>query len=641
MATDPIVLAAQARAVIQPLHGLNNVVIRFKTDESEYDEDKLDDRDKAAAGDGGHFRADKNVLTINLDRVITKGKSRPAKLDSIEDFRLHPVLAGVAAHESGHARWTLWDKLPPVIPNPDFDVTQPEAPGNLSEFNVSKQGKLMELATNIEEPRVERLAKANFTKTWKAALGFSASHLIMDAVEAMDDENENALDSAVRLAVIVGGRQTAGTLGQSDDSRAAVKKILDSAQAIIEKANGNLEPAQQTADPFHTIMGLVNTAIFNNDHTDPIPHLEAARQILKIVHPEDADDPDNSGRGPGGEMAMGGGEGYAGGADGEDGETPGSGEASSAMAELKSMMEDALNDLEAAGITEAIQESENEATPKANDRSSGHGATHYKNPRAPQVRKHESPNKDDYALYKKAREWMEARIQPAVSETEAGQWLPVGGARLNVRSMVRDDFAGHRVTQRSDWDKSTETIKPAPPQKVAIMLDGSGSMGSYARISASIAWAAANAAADMPESRTVSVVYGDAAQVTQEPGHAPARDIAISNTDGGMEDFIGAAELVEEALWLNDVVEEGQDANVLIIIVSDLMYGGHGVTPGNEDRMQGQAFSQITKDWKERGYDIVVVGADRQEAGSRSGGGYYRVTTKHVEIVKPEDLFKK
>lgn len=631
MATDPIILAAQARAVIAPLHGLNNVVIRFKTDESEYAEDKLDDRDKAAAGDGGHFRADKNVLTINLDRVITKGKKRPDKLDSIEDFRLHPVLAGVAAHESGHARWTLWDKLPPVIPNPDFDVTKDEGPGNMSEFNVSAQGKLIELATNLEEPRVERLARANFTKTWKKALEFSASHLILDAVDAMDDENENALDSAVRLAVLVGGRQTAGTLGASEDSRKAVKKILDSAQAIIEKSNASLPDESQTSDPFHTIMGLVNGAIFNNDHTDPIPHLEAARQILAIVHPDEKDNPDEKGGGAGS-----GAEGYAGGADGEDGENPGSGEAGAAMSELEQAMRDALAEMGAAGITDAIKESNEEAKPKANDRSTGHGATHYKNPRAPQIREHVQPTKEDRELFRKAKAWMEQRIEPTVSETESGQWLPVGGARLDVRAYVRDNFAGHRMTQRSDWSKLTETTKPAPPQKVAIMLDGSGSMGSYARISASIAWAAANAAADLPESRTVSVVFGNAAQVTQEPGHMPARDVAISNTDGGMEDFIGAAELVEKALWLDDVVEEGQEANVLIIIVSDLMYGGHGVESYNKHLRQGEEFTRITAEWKERGYQIVVVGAEKQMRDA----GYYGVKTDAVEMVKTEDLFK-
>src|SRR6188768_4350636 len=109
--TDPIKLAAEARGVIQPLHGRGDVVVRFKTDESDYDEDKLDDWDRE---DPGHFRADKRVLTLNLDTLIKKGKPRPTTLANVEDFRQYPILAGVAAHESMHARYSLWgtDEFP-------------------------------------------------------------------------------------------------------------------------------------------------------------------------------------------------------------------------------------------------------------------------------------------------------------------------------------------------------------------------------------------------------------------------------------------------------------------------------------------------------------------------------------------------
>ena len=101
MTQDPIILASQAREVLQKLHKREDTVVRFKTDHSGFDEDKLDELDKIAPG---HFRADQKVMVLNLDRVLN-GKAIPNSLKEIEDWRKYPILAGVAAHESAHARF--------------------------------------------------------------------------------------------------------------------------------------------------------------------------------------------------------------------------------------------------------------------------------------------------------------------------------------------------------------------------------------------------------------------------------------------------------------------------------------------------------------------------------------------------------
>ena len=633
--TDPIILSAQARKVLESLHKKTDIVVRFKTDESGYAEDALDDLDKEAPG---HFQSDKNVLTLNLDTLVKDKKI--AKLDSIEDFRLYPVLAGVAAHESGHARWTLWDEIPKSIPNPDFDPFADEDadgknPTGPESYPISMTGKLFDLAECLDEPRIERLGFNTFTKTWRKAMQMSAGHLILEQIDEMDADGRDPLDSAIRLAVLVGGRSTAGTLGATHESRAAVKKVMQSAQEIIEGA------LPDATDPFHEIMGIINAAVFSNEHDNAVPHLEAARQILKIVHPEDADDPDNN---PGGdegegEEGDGGGEGTAGAALGPAGES---------MKEMMDAMRGAVDGLSET-LNEMVKSEEEAAANPAENKSTGYGSTLYKNPRAPQIRRHDQPTAADRELYHRAREWMQQQVEPTVTETEHGQWLPTGGARLDVRSMVRDDMAGHRGTQRTDWSRVSETVKPAPPVKVAIMLDGSGSMSSMARPSASIAWAAANAAADLPESRTVSVVYGNAAQVTQAPGHLPARTVAVSNTDGGTEAFIDAAEMVEQALWLDEKVADDEPTNVLIIIVSDLMYGGEHEhkTVGKHGRFERQmdGFIRIVADWADRGYQVVVVGCDKD--GGRGLGGYGKSSSKAIQaaresftVVQPTELFR-
>lgn len=651
--TDPIKLAAEARGVIAPLHGRGDVVVRFKTNTTGFREDALSELEEE---DPGHFNPDNIVLTMNLDKLISRGKAFPESLATIEDFRKYPVLAGVAAHESAHAKFSLWNTkehpIPERIANPDYDPANPtrtvtktrtewDEAGVATEieehtevpvpefFSVSETGKLVELAKELEEPRVERLGTGAFTKTWRRAMQFSAGHFVMEGVDEDDESGKNPLDAAVSLAIRVGGRSTAGTLGNTFESRASVKKVLSSVQEIIEKALKDKPDAHP--DPYHAVMGIINRQVFNNDHTDALSHIEAARQILKIIHPETQDNPDEPGPGDGGAEGEGAGAGAGGMTAAE----------AAAMAALGDELREAV-DAFGTDMQELVR-SEEEAPDQQQTQSAGHGSVLYKNPRAPGIAYHEEPTAEDRELYHRALAWMEKQIEPTITESEVNQWLPVGGARLDLRSYLRDNMANHRANQRSDWKKTAEAIKTAPPVKVGIMLDGSGSMSSYARHSASVAWAAANAAAALPESRTVSVVYGNAAAVTQEPGHNAPRKVAVSNTNGGTEEFIDAAQLVEDALWLNDPIEEGQPSNVLIIIVSDLQYGGHN------DRLnepQSDGFLRISKEWVDKGYQVVVVGADRRDGIYINNGGrrgYVKLDDpilSHIQPMKIEELFR-
>lgn len=656
MSTDPIVLSAQARAIAETLHKRDDVVIRLKTNQSGFAEDALDEIE---IEDPGHFRAEKKLLTLNLDKLVGKAKRASLRsLATVEDFRQVPVLAGVLAHESAHARFSLWDDLPETIPNPEYDPTfipgvstpkkaddprylpgisaahdamtdeewfEDKGPGKhikpdirtIESFPVSGNGRLMALASDLEEPRVERLGKSHFSKTWKRAMELSSGHLVLEQVAEMDNDEKNPVDAAASLIVLVGGRLSAGTLGNTSEGRAAVKKVLDSAQKIIEESLRGVEGAHE--DPYFAIMEIVSKATFDDNHDDAVPHLEAARQIINIIHPDQQDDPDTDPNG----NSEGEGEGEGG------GEGGGGAAVSGTLAEMANALKDAVDALADQMQDEVQMEIENPDT----NSGGGHGAVKFQNPKAPQIDRYENPNADDRALYKLASAWMQSQIDPVVEDYEVNQWLPTGGARLDVRAFVRDNLAGHVANQRADWSRETQITKPQPPVKFATMLDGSGSMHAMARPSASIAWAAANAAADLPEARTASVVYGEAAALTQAPGHAAPKQLAISRTNGGWENFSDAAEIIEKALWLDEQIEDEQRTNVVILIVSDLCYGGHG---------QGEAFNRITKDWKERGFRTLVVGSHAYPSVSKDGRGpgYGGLTTDHVELVSPTELFK-
>jgi hypothetical protein len=662
--TDPIELAAQARDMLTKLHERKDVVVKFATDNSGFFEDAVDEE----VAEGGHYSDAKKVLRINLDKVLDPSKPAPSSLKAIEDWRLYPVLAGVAAHESAHAKYTRWhdtdenpfpetlinpdyDPAHPVrmIPNPDYDThTGDKTADDLSRtlppeiedidyrgpesFPVKEQGgKLIELAKVLEEPRVERLARTHFTKTWRKALEFSASHLTLESVDEMDDDEQQPLDAAVNLAVLVGGRMNAGTLGVTQESRTAAQKVQDSAQKIIEASLPNV------ADPFHKIMGIVSEAVFDNEHDDANSHLDAARRILAIVHPESTDNPD-SGK-PNGAPMPGAGDSAEGAGDDAEGQgTPElTEEQKEALAEALADAQSALDEMGGVGTEAAKNEAEREE--QEQQESGGYGSPERPPHTPPQIDHYEEPTSEDRQVYRRAKAWMERQIEPTIIESEYGQWMPGGGSRLNVRGFIRDNLAEHSGTQRTDWDRPDERIKPAPPIRVAIMLDGSGSMGRQARFSASIAWAVSNAAADLTGSgaKTVSVVFGNQALLTQAPGAAPTKNIAVARTNGSTENWIEAKKLVEEHLGLNEVSDEfeGQPSNTLIVVVSDLMFYGKGQAP---------AAGRDTRDWIAKGYHVVNVGCDYDKLVKQYQGQAKTVLdaviSGGIELTKPENLFR-
>ena len=675
---DLFKLAAEARPLIQQLHQRSDVVVQFKSDSSDFSEDRLNDLDRAETEHPGRFSLDSKFLTLNLDTLISDRRPMPTSLATIEDWRKHPVFAGVMAHAAAHARFSKWDQdpanIPSSLPNPDFNADHPtpekdfeiteddgsitveqhEDPdyGGPESFPVSQKGRLMEVAAMIEEARVERLGMASFGRTWREAMKFSSTHLTLESLdegdEANDGEGESALDAALRTMILVGGRTVAGTLGFDTKNRTATQKVLGNAQKVIEEALA--DSIAEGADPFYEAMGLVTQGVNNNDHDDPNVHLEYARRILEIIHPEDKENPDSPGSGAQGGGAGAGAMGLAAGqapgekpeddddGDGED-DVEGSGSKvsgnqsgepdSQALQDLKGEMEDALNEL-AAQVADDVEREEKYVDQELDDDGSdSFGAVRSKNEKPPHIDRFETPTNADRELYRKALTWMQAQVEPTVTEFERGQWMPGGGTKFNARSWARDNLRGMQGSERTDWDKDDQIVKAAPPVKVGIMLDGSGSMASKARESASVAWAVANAAAMMPEARTVSLVFGHHAMLTQEAGHTAPKEVAVARNNAGWENFKDGARMLEEELQIEDAAtDEGDPSNVLIIVVSDLMYGGAG---------QGAVFTAKTREWKERGFRTLVVGARPQVPGQPAQYGAERDA---VELVEMKDLFQ-
>ena len=115
----------------------------------------------------------------------------------------------------------------------------------------------------------------------------------------------------------------------------------------------------------------------------------------------------------------------------------------------------------------------------------------------------------------------------------------------------------------------TRTIRrrlPAPPLRVGIACDVSGSMSAFAGPVASAAWILARAAAAITGTRTATVIYGENVRPITRPGHVPAQVTEFTATDC-TEKFCQAIDALDDAL---DLSRPG--AARLLVIVSDGAY---------------------------------------------------------------------
>ena len=64
---------------------------------------------------------------------------------------------------------------------------------------------------------------------------------------------------------------------------------------------------------------------------------------------------------------------------------------------------------------------------------------------------------------------------------------------------------------------------PAPPLRVGIACDISGSMGAFTGPVASAAWILARAAGHLPSARTATVLFGKGVHALTRPGETPAQ----------------------------------------------------------------------------------------------------------------------
>jgi hypothetical protein len=117
---------------------------------------------------------------------------------------------------------------------------------------------------------------------------------------------------------------------------------------------------------------------------------------------------------------------------------------------------------------------------------------------------------------------------------------------------------------------------PAPPLRVGIACDVSGSMDAVTAPVASAAWILAKATSHVPDARSATVIFGARVRPVTYPGHTPTRVREFTAADWGHA-FCRAVDALDAAL---DLSQAG--AARLLVIVSDGYFD-------DDERAYGQA----------------------------------------------------
>jgi hypothetical protein len=155
---------------------------------------------------------------------------------------------------------------------------------------------------------------------------------------------------------------------------------------------------------------------------------------------------------------------------------------------------------------------------------------------------------------------------------------PTPPGRLRMRDAIAAEAqrAAGAIPTAEPFTQTRHRHTPAPPLRVGIACDVSGSMSALAGPVASAAWILARAVAYVPDAQSATVIFGHKVQAITYPRHAPTRVREFVAVDG-YEQFIEAIDALDGAL---DLAPPG--AARLLIIVSDGRYRPEQLTGGKK-----------------------------------------------------------
>ncbi len=174
------------------------------------------------------------------------------------------------------------------------------------------------------------------------------------------------------------------------------------------------------------------------------------------------------------------------------------------------------------------------------------------------------------------------RLARALRESTAGgrdkvtvtSKVPPGRLRMGKALASQAQRAAGAVPTAEPFTRTTSRRVPAPPLRLGIACDISGTMKKFAAPVASAAWILARAAGHLPAAVTATVLYGEKVHALTWPGQVPARVTDFRASDG-TERFCRAVDALDGELGLSR-----PGTARLLVIVSDTAYTDEEIEGG-------------------------------------------------------------
>jgi hypothetical protein len=487
----------------------------------------------------------------------------PATVDpaNLADRARYATTWGLLTHECGHAKHTAWDVpegTPPAV---------------------------AEAAMLLEEPRMEaaQVRRRPDDRHW---LRTSATNLILADTDATDPARAPQMTTAdaAHTAALVLARADGGILTATETAPVAT---------VVETILG--------ADLLAELRGLWREALDTADD-DADTMIDLGRRWCAAI----GTDPDNPDPDPGADPD----------ASGDPDPSNGSGVPSPltqaigrALANVARAVAQEAPPQDPAAVAAAQQAAEdaaheaNEATARtvfsgAYYNPKGYGATATAGTRTPTADERTAAR-----VLARALSTAGVRERVAVKSTS-----PIPPGRLRMRGALAADAqrAAGAVVTAEPFTRTARLVVPAPPLRLGIACDVSGSMGYLRRPVASTAWILAHAGdrATVPVT-TATVIYGAHVRPITHPGTVP--DLVTEfEADDGSHDIAAATAALDGALGLSR-----PGAARLLVFVSDGHYDHDERAAGRAQvdrlRASGCAVLWLTTDDQDDPFDGVTV----------------------------------
>lgn len=467
---------------------------------------------------------ERGIIEIDSDLLPTSVKITDVHPLIKPNRRLYPVMWGVMAHESGHARQSMWLAA----------IKKRQQAGKLSDDEKNWIGA----ALILEEARIEygQLAFRPQDRTWLQA---SATALTLEEFREASEKGElNSKGQVARVAALILGRVDAGSI----DPCAQTEKIQDLAREVYQ-------------DDFVKLRAIWLQALDVADD-DGQAMLDLGRRWYELTGDNGTDGRAGAEESAAAAIAQALGD-LIGQMESLAREAADEASGQGAQKRRSGRLEKAMRDL--GQEHESARNARNEALRVFSARPDPHSTAGRSHP----VQGYRSPTTQEMSLARITRRALMAAYTPERAVTRTFATIPPGRLVMSrARQAAAQRAMGLPVTIEPVRRKERRRVE-VPPLKVAIVQDVSGSQSQAAQAAASGAWSLAKATETITDAQVAMVTFGDAVHAVIGPRDKMPR-VPVMATPSGSHHLHEALAAVEGEL---NLMRSG--AARLLVILTD------------------------------------------------------------------------